>query len=73
MKKPTMVISIAGAAIGLALASSAVAQANGGPQRSSDLPPGLAKALEKEAPGLIQALAVIDGSNSRLQDLPVSQ
>lgn len=71
MRKLTVYTSIAAAA-GLALATSAVAEAKGTPQRSSETPPGLMKALEKASPGLFEAIAATIGSNSRLQDLPVS-
>lgn len=51
-----------------AVPSMAVA-ATGTPQRSSDVPPGLAKlALDPNA-GLLRALIGTVGSNSRLQDL----
>jgi hypothetical protein len=72
MRKPTIIISLVGAVAGLAVASSAAAQAQGEPHRSSEPPPGLAKVLAKGVPGIMRALLVSVGSNSRLQDLPVS-
>lgn len=72
MRKPGIVITLLGSAAGLALASSAAAQARGEPQRPSELPPGLAKALVMGAPGIMRAIIATEGSNSRLQDLPVS-
>lgn len=72
MQKSIRYLSIAGATAGLVLTSSAAVQAKGVPQRSSDLPPGLTKVFAKEVPGIIQALTVVDGSNSRLLDVPVS-
>ncbi len=72
MRKPTIITSLLGAAVGLAIASSAAAQAAGEPQRSSDLPPGLSKVLLKEVPGIMRAIIATERSNSRLQDLPVS-
>lgn len=50
----------------------AIAQAAGTPQRSSEVPPGLANAFAKAAPGIMRAIIAIEGSNSRLEDLPVS-
>ena len=72
MQKPTIIVSSLGAAAGLILASSAAAQAVGNPQRPSAPPPGLSKVLARGVPGLLRALAATEGSNSRLQDLPVS-
>jgi uncharacterized protein (DUF2336 family) len=48
------------------------AAAAGDPQRSDEVPPGLAKVLAKMPPGIAKALIATEGSNSRLQDLPVS-
>ena len=42
------------------------------PHRSSQLPPGLAKAFAKGTPGIMRAIIATQGSNSRLQDLPAS-
>ncbi|MGC1270779.1 MAG: hypothetical protein WA842_09310 [Croceibacterium sp.] len=59
----------------LALATTAPVVANaasGTPQRAGDLPPGLAKVFVREIPGITRALLATAGSNSRLQDLPVS-
>ncbi len=72
MRKPTMLMGLLGAAAGLAAVSSAAAQSKGEPQRSSEPPPGLMKALEKATPGILRALNATKGSNSRLQDLPIS-
>lgn len=46
--------------------------AKGTPQRSSATPPGLAKLLLKPTRGILRALVATQGSNSRLQDMPVS-
>ena len=46
--------------------------AKGTPQRSSATPPGLAKLLLKPTRGILRALVATQGSNSRLQDRPVS-
>jgi hypothetical protein len=51
---------------------SALAQAKGDPQRSDEVPPGLAKKLLDLNSGLLRAIEATEGSNSRLQDLPVS-
>lgn len=72
MRKPTMFMGVLGAAASLVAVSSAAAEAKGEPQRSSEPPPGLMKALEKGAPGILRALNATKGSNSRLQDLPIS-
>jgi hypothetical protein len=48
------------------------AVAIGTPQRSVEVPPGLMKNLQKATPGILRALVATEGSNSRLQDLPVS-
>ena len=72
MRKPAIYLGILSAAAGLILATSATAQPKGVPQRPSDVPPGLAKVLDKDVPGIIRALQVTYISNSRLQDLPVS-
>jgi len=67
-----MLMGLLGAAAGLAAVSSVAAQAKGEPQRSSEPPPGLMKALKKGAPGILRAMNATEGSNSRLQDLPIS-
>ena len=72
MRKPPITTSLLGGAVGLAIASSAAAQAAGDPKRSSELPPGLSKVLLKEVPGIMRAILATEGSNSRLQDSPVS-
>lgn len=72
MKKKTIITGIIASGAGLALATTVSAQANGEPQRSSETPPGLEKIFSKLTPGVLRALARTDGSNSRLQDLPVS-
>ena len=64
-----------GAALVAALAAVPLlpaAAAAGDPQRSDRVPPGLAKKLIEASPGFLVALAATAGSNSRLQDLPVS-
>lgn len=72
MHKAAITMTIAGAAASLALATTANAQAKGDPQRSAEVPPGLAKALDKAIPGIVNALVATEGSNSRLEDAPVS-
>ena len=66
---------LTGLALLLALAANPLlpaAAATGDPQRSDKVPPGLAKKLLEPNHGLLVALAATVGSNSRLQDLPVS-
>lgn len=58
--------------LAVAAPTAVLAQAQGTPQRSSDVPPGLLKVLAKETPGILRALIATQGSSSRLQDLPVS-
>jgi hypothetical protein len=72
MRKPTMALASLAAALGLAVTSAAAAKAAGDPQRSSTPPPGLVKVLAKGVPGIMRAIVATEGSNSRLQDLPVS-
>lgn len=50
----------------------AARKAAGTPQRSSAAPPGLAKLLGSPNRGILRALLATEGSNSRLQDVPVS-
>lgn len=65
--------ALAALAIGtLTIGSAALGQARGTPQRSSETPTGLLAAIERGVPGLIRAIEVTEGSNSRLQDLPAS-
>ena len=47
-------------------------KAQGTPQRDPKIPPGLAGVLERNVPGFVRARLATVGSNSRLQDLPVS-
>lgn len=56
--------------IAIAVPSMAVA-ATGTPQRSSDVPPGLAKKLLEPTAGILRAILATEGSNSRLQDLEI--
>ena len=57
----------------MALVAVPAAAAAGDPQRdSSKVPPGLGKMLTNATPGFLVALIATEGSNSRLQDLPVS-
>ena len=67
----TMIVgaSLALAALAVPVAATAAA---GTPQRSDAIPPGLAKKLADPTQGLLRALIATIGSNSRLQDLPVS-
>jgi len=46
--------------------------AKGIPKRSATVPPGLAKQLTNPNSGILRALIATVGSNSRLQDVPVS-
>ena len=64
-------LTIAAAMAAAAVPITAMA-ATGTPQRGSEIPPGLAKKLLKPTPGFLRALLATVGSNSRLQDLPVS-
>jgi len=57
-------------AVATAIPLTGAVAASGTPQRSSELPPGLLKVFAKG--GLLTALMATEGSNSRLQDLPVS-
>lgn len=70
--KPRIVSALVASDVGLVLATSVAAQANGEPKRSSDIPPGIQKLLSKEIPGIAKAIIASEGSNSRLQDIPVS-
>lgn len=47
-------------------------EAVGTPQRSSETPPGLQRAFDRQVKGILNALNATANSNSRLQDLPVS-
>lgn len=70
MKKLASAIALAAVAATAPIMASA---ATGTPQRDEDrTPPGLAKVLLREMPGISRALLATEGSNSRLQDLPVS-
>lgn len=68
MRKPLIYAAAAAAA---AIPFTAIA-ATGTPQRGDETPPGLAKKPADPPPGFFVALAATVGSNSRLQDLPVS-
>ena len=72
MRKPTISTTLLGATAGLILASSVTAQAAGKPHRSSTPPPGLTKVFARQVSGILRAIVATQGSNSRLQDLPVS-
>ena len=66
-------ISLSLLMLGATVSVPALAQnAKGTPQRSSATPPGLAKLLLKPTRGILRALVATQGSNSRLQDRPVS-
>ena len=69
MRRP---LTAAAAAIAVAAVPITAAAAAGTPQRSGDIPPGLEKNLARAVPGILRALIATEGSNSRLQDLPVS-
>ena len=68
MRKHLAIASLAVAAVVMPL--TAAVAASGTPQRSSEVPPGLWKALSNGA--LVNAIIATEGSNSRLQDIPVS-
>ena len=70
MRKMLVSASLVLAAIAVPVA--ATAAATGTPQRSDAIPPGLANKLLNPNSGILIALAATVGSNSRLQDLPVS-
>jgi len=73
MKNLIAGISLAVAAASLpAVPAYAKAKAKGTPQRSAKAPPGLAKLILDPNSGIMRALVATQGSNSRLQDLPVS-
>lgn len=63
---------LTGAGLLLLAAAVPAAAAAGDPQRSDEVPPGLAKVLAKMPPGIVRALIATEGSNSRLQEIPVS-
>lgn len=69
MKKLVSAIAMAAVAVSAPIMASA---ATGTPQRDDRTPPGLAKLLLGEIPGMSRALLATAGSNSRLQDLPAS-
>lgn len=71
MKKPTIVLGML-ALMGLATAGTVSAQAKGDPQRSSETPPGLSRVIERMVPGIGRAILATEGSNSRLQEIPIS-
>jgi len=50
----------------------AAGKAAGTPQRSTEMPRGLSNVLANGAPGIVKAIVATEGSNSRLQDRPVS-
>jgi hypothetical protein len=63
---------VGGALLAAAVIPLSAAAAAGIPQRSSETPPGLERVLLKATPGILRALIATEGSNSRLQDVPVS-
>lgn len=71
MKKPTIFFGIV-AIVGLATAGTVSAKAKGDPQRSSETPPGLSRVIERMVPGIGRAILATEGSNSRLQEIPIS-
>lgn len=66
------IVIAAAAGTTLLLGTSAFARATGTPQRSDRMPSGLIAAFQRDVPGLLNALARTEGSNSRLQDMPAS-
>ncbi len=72
MTKSKQFSALVAAGVGIALATSAAAQANGTPQRSATTPPGLERVLSEAVPGIATAIFASAGSNSRLQELPTS-
>ena len=71
MKKPTMLLGVIAIA-GFAASGAVAGQAKGDPQRSSETPPGLSQVIAKMVPGIGRAILATSGSNSRLQEIPVS-
>ena len=69
MRKRLIGAAVMAAATAIPLTAVAAA---GTPQRNSDIPPGLAKKLTDQNLGILRAVIATVGSNSRLQDLPVS-
>jgi hypothetical protein len=65
-----VILAISAAA--LAAGAGATAQAKGTPQRSPDVPAGLSKNFERSIHGILRAIQASEGSNGRLQELPVS-
>lgn len=47
-------------------------RAQGTPQRGTQTPPGIARLLHDMTRGIARAIIATEGSNSRLQDHPVS-
>jgi len=70
MQKRLAIAALIAAATALPL--TAAVAATGTPQRSDQLPSGLAKKLADPTRGILRAIIATQGSNSRLQDLPVS-
>ena len=72
MRRGTRILTVLAIGASLATAHTALAKGSGDPQRGKEIPPGLAKAFAKGAPGILNAIIRTQGSNSRLQDLPTS-
>lgn len=73
MKNLIAGISLAVAAASLpAVPAYAKAKAKGTVQRSAKVPRGLAKLMLDPNRGILRAIVATEGSNSRLQDVPVS-
>ena len=70
MRKLLTRLSLLSAAAALPFAAGQAA--TGTPQRGDKVPPGLAKLFEEGHHGILKAIEATEGSNSRLQDLPVS-
>lgn len=70
MRKELAIVSLS--LLAVAVPAAAQGNAQGTPQRSAKVPPGLAKNFARMVPGLIRAIVATEGSNSRLQELPVS-
>lgn len=72
MRRSKIIIGTMVATASLALGENAIAKPAKAPARPDRIPPGLEKQLDDLSPGLMRAIIASEGSNSRLQELPVS-
>lgn len=72
MKPLRKTLQALGVAAAIMSAPAIAGNAVGTPQRNATPPPGLAKLLLLDNPGIARALIATEGSNSRLQDFPDS-